>query len=63
MGRKISWKKKDGEIIGSEERMQYGAWMRGEPGRRLGQNYEKMGGENPPKNSDAHRAHTSEPPT
>lgn len=55
--------KKEGEITGSEERMQYRAWIRGEPGRHLERDYEKMGRESTPNNSDAHRVHTSEPST
>ena len=36
-GEKDCLERKDGENYGDEERKQYGAWLRGEPGRSSGE--------------------------
>ena len=42
-GEKDCPERKDGENYGDEERKQYGAWLRGEPGRSSGRDYGRMG--------------------
>ena len=44
--------RKDGENYGDEERKQYSAWLRGEPGRSSGRDYGKMGHGLVPENRD-----------
>ena len=43
-GEKDCPERKDGESYGDEERKQYCAWLRGEPGRSSGRDYGRMGG-------------------
>ena len=42
-GEKDCLERKDGENYGDEERKQYGAWLRGEPGRSSGRDYGRIG--------------------
>ena len=51
-GEKDCPERKDGENYGDEERKQYDAWLRGEPGRSSGRDYGRMGNGLVPENRD-----------
>ncbi|XP_050278090.1 uncharacterized protein LOC126719598 [Quercus robur] len=54
-GEKDCPERKDEENHGDEERKQYGAWLRGEPGRSLGRDYGRMGEETMLERRDDHQ--------
>nr|POF23781.1 uncharacterized protein CFP56_13718 [Quercus suber] len=62
-GEKDCPERKEGENYGDEERKQYGAWLRGEPGRSTGRDYGRMGDENMPEKRDEHKEPAAETPT
>ena len=53
-GEKDCPERKVEENHGDEERKQYGAWLRGEPGRSSGRDYGRMGEETMPDRRDDH---------